>query len=48
MARTKLPSDKALTIRLPAQELERLESYCLAKGKSKTEVLREFIRRLRC
>ncbi len=47
MARTKPPSDKVLTIRLPASELDRLEHYCLERGRTKTEVLREMIRRLR-
>ncbi len=47
MARTKPPSDKVLTIRLPTGELERLEHYCIQRGKTKTDVLREMIRKLR-
>ncbi|MBP0000971.1 MAG: ribbon-helix-helix protein, CopG family [Cyanobacteria bacterium SID2] len=47
MARTKPPSDKVLTIRLPLNELERLEQYCIQRGKTKTDVLREMIRKLR-
>lgn len=47
MTRTKPPSDKVLTIRLPSGELDRLERYCSYKGKTKTDVLREMIRRLR-
>jgi len=47
MSRTKPLSDKVLTIRLPLQELEHLESYCIGKGETKTEVLRRFIRRLK-
>ncbi|MCC5899680.1 ribbon-helix-helix protein, CopG family [Sodalinema gerasimenkoae] len=47
MARTKPPSNKVLTIRLPVGELERLEEYCLKRGKTKTDVLREMIRKLR-
>ncbi|MBD1938442.1 MULTISPECIES: ribbon-helix-helix protein, CopG family [unclassified Microcoleus] len=47
MPRTKPPSDKVLTIRLPSTELERLESYCTSKGRTKTDVIRELIRKLR-
>ena len=47
MTRTKPPSNKVLTIRLPASELERLESYCIERGRTKTDVVREMIRRLR-
>jgi predicted DNA-binding protein len=47
MPRTKPPSDKVLTIRLPASELEKLESYCIKKGRTKTDVIREMIRKLR-
>ncbi|MBW4493361.1 MAG: hypothetical protein KME26_09820 [Oscillatoria princeps RMCB-10] len=47
MARTKPPSDKVLTIRLPSNELEHLEDYCTNKGRTKTDVIREMIRKLR-
>lgn len=47
MARTKPPSDKELKIRLPKNELELLEAYCIKHGKTKTEVLREWIRSLK-
>lgn len=47
MARTKPPSDKELKIRLPKNELELLEAYCTKHGKTKTEVLREWIRSLK-
>lgn len=46
MARTKPKSDKVLTIRLPDQDLQHLEAYCLAHGKTKTEVLRGLIQSL--
>ncbi|ACB51242.1 hypothetical protein cce_1892 [Crocosphaera subtropica ATCC 51142] len=46
MARTKPRSDKVLTIRLPERDLLRLESYCMADGKTKTEVIRQFIHSL--
>jgi len=47
MPRTKPPSNKVLTIRLPEADLQTLEMYCLAKGKTKTEVIIEYIRRLK-
>jgi hypothetical protein len=47
MAKTKPPSDKELKIRLPKNELELLEAYCTKHGKTKTEVLREWIRSLK-
>lgn len=47
MARTKPPSDKELKIRLPKNELDQLETYCTKHGKTKTEVLREYIRSLK-
>ncbi|MEN9218345.1 MAG: hypothetical protein Q6J33_04965, partial [Gloeomargarita sp. DG_2_bins_126] len=47
MPRTKPPSDRVLTIRLPNEELVKLENYCAAKGRTKTDVLRELIRKLR-
>ncbi len=47
MSRTKPPSNKVLTIRLPEAEWQHLEAYCLAKGKTKTEVLLDYIRRLK-
>ncbi|MGK7882350.1 MAG: hypothetical protein AB4060_19950 [Crocosphaera sp.] len=46
MARTKPKSDKVLTIRLPERDLLRLEAYCRADGKTKTEVIRQFIHSL--
>ncbi|MGB5595652.1 MAG: hypothetical protein WBM32_01565 [Crocosphaera sp.] len=46
MARTKPRSDKVLTIRLPEKDLLRLEAYCLVDGKTKTEVIRQFIHSL--
>ncbi|WP_017304079.1 hypothetical protein [Spirulina subsalsa] len=47
MSRTKPPSNKVLTIRLPEGDLSHLEEYCLSKGKTKTEVILEMIRRLK-
>lgn len=47
MARTKPRSDKELKIRLPKHELELLETYCTKHEKSKTEVVREWIRSLK-
>ena len=46
MARTKPKSDKVLTIRLPERDLLRLEAYCMVDGKTKTEVIRQFIHSL--
>ncbi|EAZ91505.1 hypothetical protein [Crocosphaera chwakensis] len=46
MARTKPRSDKVLTIRLPERDLLRLEAYCMEDGKTKTEVIRQFIHSL--
>ena len=46
MARTKPKSDKVLTIRLPERDLLRLEAYCMADEKTKTEVIRQFIHSL--
>ncbi|MEA5534154.1 ribbon-helix-helix protein, CopG family [Crocosphaera sp. XPORK-15E] len=46
MARTKPKSDKVLTIRLPEKDLLRLEAYCIMDGKTKTEVIRQFIHSL--
>jgi predicted DNA-binding protein len=39
-------SDKVLTIRLPDLELDRLEKYCERNKRTKTDVVREFIRSL--
>ncbi|MGA1132758.1 MAG: hypothetical protein ACO31I_10910 [Prochlorotrichaceae cyanobacterium] len=47
MPRTKPVSDKVLTIRLPQSDLVHLESYCFQRGKTKTEVVLEMIRRLK-
>ncbi len=47
MPRTKPPSDKVLTIRLTGSELEHLEAYCASKGRTKTDVVRELIRKLK-
>lgn len=46
MARTKPRSDKVLTIRIPEKDLKHLEAYCMAHGKTKTEVLRHLIQQL--
>ena len=46
MARTKPKSDKVLTIRLPEKDLLKLEAYCRADGKTKTEVIRHLIHSL--
>jgi hypothetical protein len=46
MARTKPRSDKVLTIRIPEKDLKHLESYCIAHGKTKTEVIRSLIQQL--
>jgi predicted DNA-binding protein len=35
-----------LNIRLPEQEIEVLEAYCKKAGRTKTDVIREFIRAL--
>ncbi|MEB3830536.1 hypothetical protein [Phormidium sp. CCY1219] len=40
-------SDRVLTIRLPGIELERLEAYCEMTKRTKTDVLRELIRKIR-
>ncbi|MGA1263451.1 MAG: hypothetical protein ACO331_06020 [Prochlorothrix sp.] len=47
MPRTKPASNKVLTIRLPEADLQHLESYCVERGKTKTEVILEIIRRLK-
>lgn len=47
MPRTKPPSDKVLTIRLTGAELDHLEDYCASKGRTKTDVIRELIRKLK-
>jgi|GEM_PF-961566 predicted DNA-binding protein len=46
MARTKPRSDKVLTIRIPEKDLQHLEAYCIAYGKTKTEVIRGLIQQL--
>ncbi|NJN21537.1 MAG: hypothetical protein HC812_10625 [Leptolyngbya sp. RL_3_1] len=46
MARTKPRSDKVLTIRIPEKDLRRLEAFCILQEKTKTEVIRGFIRQL--
>jgi hypothetical protein len=46
MIRTKPKSDKVLTIRLPEKDLVHLERYCVAEGRTKTEVLRQLIQNL--
>jgi len=46
MARTKPRSDKVLTIRIPEKDLRRLEAFCILEEKTKTEVIRGFIRQL--
>ncbi|WP_168166501.1 ribbon-helix-helix protein, CopG family [Moorena producens] len=47
MARTKPISDKVLTIRLPEKDLQHLEAYCIEQGKTKTEVIRGLIHKLK-
>ena len=37
---------KAITFRLPEQELETLQAYCQQEGRNQTDVLREYIRSL--
>jgi hypothetical protein len=39
-------SEKVLTIRLPDLELDKLEKYCCENKRTKTDVIREFIRSL--
>ncbi|NDJ20945.1 ribbon-helix-helix protein, CopG family [Nostoc sp. B(2019)] len=39
-------SEESLTIRLPASEKETLEKYCKRVKRTKTDVIREFIRGL--
>lgn len=46
MPRTKPPSNKVLTIRLTESDFHHLEEFCAQKGKTKTEVLVDMIRRL--
>jgi Arc/MetJ-type ribon-helix-helix transcriptional regulator len=38
---------KAITFRLPEQELEILQTYCEQEGRNQTDVLREYIRSLK-
>jgi predicted DNA-binding protein len=38
---------KAITFRLPDQELEILQAYCQQEGRNQTDVLREYIRTLK-
>lgn len=38
---------KAITFRLPEQELETLQTYCEQEGRNQTDVLREYIRSLK-
>lgn len=38
---------KAITFRLPEQELETLQAYCQQEGRNQTDVLREYIRSLK-
>lgn len=38
---------KAITFRLPDQELEILQTYCEQEGRNQTDVLREYIRTLK-
>ncbi|MGQ4647116.1 hypothetical protein [Lyngbya aestuarii] len=47
MTRTKPPSNRILTIRIPEADLQHLEAYCFSKGKTKTEVLIGLIRKLK-
>ena len=47
MSPKKRLSDRVLTIRLPQLELEKLEAYCDATKRTKTDVLREMIRKIK-
>lgn len=38
---------KTITIRLPDSEFDRLEAHCKSINRTKSEVLREFIRNLK-
>ncbi|MBD2577342.1 ribbon-helix-helix domain-containing protein [Oscillatoria sp. FACHB-1406] len=38
---------KSVFFRLTSEELERLETYCKATGRSKSDVLRELVRNLK-
>ncbi|HBB31279.1 MAG TPA: CopG family transcriptional regulator [Cyanobacteria bacterium UBA8803] len=40
-------SVKVLTIRVPEIEMLQLEAYCTNNGRTKTDVIREYIRRLK-
>lgn len=42
-----MATKREITIRVTEQEFELLESHCEATGRTKTELLREFIRSLR-
>ena len=47
MSPKKRLSDRVLTIRLPELELEKLEAYCHATKRTKTDVVREMIRKIK-
>jgi predicted DNA-binding protein len=47
MSPKKRLSDRVLTIRLPELEMERLEAYCQATKRTKTDVVREMIRKIK-
>jgi len=40
-------SDRVLNVRLPANEVDLLEAYCLQTNRTKTDVVRELVRSLR-
>lgn len=40
-------SDRVLNVRLPANEVDLLEVYCLQANRTKTDVVRELVRSLR-
>jgi predicted DNA-binding protein len=47
MARTKPPSNKVMSIRLTESEFNKLETYCMDRGKTKTEAIRNMIHKLK-
>lgn len=45
MVKTNTKSERTLTIRLPSWEAEQLEEYCRSVGRTRTDVIREWIRK---
>ncbi|MUL35197.1 ribbon-helix-helix protein, CopG family [Gloeocapsopsis dulcis] len=41
-----MTAERKLTIRIPQQELDLLEAYCEQTSRTKTDVIRELIRKL--